>query len=283
MNYRHAYHAGNFADVFKHIVLMRVIEYLKGKDKAFRVIDTHAGPGLYDLGGEEAGKTGEWHEGIARLLAAPPGGEAGALIRPYLDLAGSGEFMGANRYPGSPLIARHLLRRQDRLTAIELHPSDAERLKALFEGDHQVRVIHLDGWLAPGAQLPPKEKRGLVLIDPPFEQPGEFDRLAEALETGWKRWPGGVFLAWYPVKNRAQVEAFRARLRTGPVRDAVDFTIMVADTEPGAEPSFDGCGIVAVNAPWTLAGEMRTIMTAIAPVLARAGKGRFSIERLTAE
>ena len=259
------------------------IRIARANEPASPTSSTHAGIGSYDLAGDEATRTGEWRDGIARILDNPPGGEAAELIRPYLDLVAGADFMPANRYPGSPLIARRLLRRQDRLTAIELHPSDAERLKALFEGDHQVRVIHLDGWLAPGAQLPPKEKRGLVLIDPPFEQPGEFDRLAETLETGWKRWPGGIYLAWYPVKNRAQVEAFRARLRTGPVRDAVDFTIMVADTKPGAEPSFDGCGIVAVNAPWTLAGEMRTIMTAIAPVLARAGKGGFSIERLTAE
>lgn len=283
MNYRHAYHAGNFADVFKHIVLMRVIEYLKQKDKAFRVIDTHAGRGAYDLGGEEAQKTGEWHDGIARLLANLPGGDAGKLIAPYLDLVAGSNFMPSDRYPGSPMVTRRLLRRQDRLTAIELHEADATRLKALFDGDHQVRVIHLDGWLAPAAQLPPKEKRGLVLIDPPFEQAGEFDRLAEALETGHNRWAGGTYLAWYPIKNLAQVEAFRARLRQGPVRDAVDFTISIADTRPGAEASFDGCGIVAVNAPWTLAGEMKAILQAITPVLARNGKGRFSIERLTAE
>ncbi len=283
MNYRHAYHAGNFADVLKHIVLMRVIEYLKAKDKAFRVIDTHAGRGLYDLGGEEAAKTGEWQDGVGRLIADPPPGKAGDLIRPYLDLLGDKELMPAGRYPGSPLIARRLLRKQDRLTAIELHETDAGHLKDLFDGDHQVRVIHLDGWLAPAAQLPPKEKRGLVLIDPPFEQPGEFDRLAGAIEAGFKRWPGGTCLAWYPVKNLREVEAFRARLRTGPVRNVIDITLSVREPAPREAPRFDGCGLVAVNAPWTLETEMKAVLPALAAGLAQDGKGRFRIERLTAE
>src|SRR5690606_5513848 len=157
MNYRHAYHAGNFADVVKHVVLTRLIEYLKRKDKAFRVVDTHAGIGLYDLSAEEAQKTGEWQDGIGRVLAASIAAEAALLMAPYLDAVRSvNPDGGLSAYPGSPLITRRLLRKQDRLSAIELHPEDVIRLKALFADDFQVRVTELDGWLALGAHLPPK-------------------------------------------------------------------------------------------------------------------------------
>ncbi|TIR04585.1 23S rRNA (adenine(2030)-N(6))-methyltransferase RlmJ, partial [Mesorhizobium sp.] len=168
MNYRHAYHSGNFADVVKHAVLSRLVEYLKQKDKAFRVIDTHAGIGRYDLASVEAGKTGEWQGGIGRLSEAALEPRTAALLQPYLEAVRlENPDGGLRRYPGSPLIVRHLLRQQDRLTAIELHSEDAARLKAVFAGDIQTRVIELDGWLALGAHLPPKEKRGLVLVDPP--------------------------------------------------------------------------------------------------------------------
>ena len=168
MNYRHAYHAGNFADVVKHAALSRLVEYLKLKDKAFRVVDTHAGIGLYDLSSDEAQKTGEWLGGIGKLLQAGLSAQAKPLLQPYLDAIGAANPQGGmQRYPGSPLIVRHLLRPQDRLSAIELHPQDFQTLKALFAGDFQVRTMELDGWLALGAHLPPKEKRGLVLVDPP--------------------------------------------------------------------------------------------------------------------
>ncbi|RUU64971.1 23S rRNA (adenine(2030)-N(6))-methyltransferase RlmJ, partial [Mesorhizobium sp. M7A.T.Ca.TU.009.01.1.2] len=182
MNYRHAYHAGNFADVVKHVVLTRLLEYLKQKDKAFRVVDTHAGIGRYDLSSAEAQKTGEWQGGIGRLIDAPFAAPVAALLEPYLKTIRSlNPEGGIQKYPGSPLIARHLMRKQDRLTAIELHPKDAARLRTFFAGDFQARIIELDGWLALGAHLPPKEKRGLVLIDPPFEEAGEFERLVDGL------------------------------------------------------------------------------------------------------
>ena len=213
MNYRHAYHAGNFADVVKHAALSRLVEYLKLKDKAFRVVDTHAGIGLYDLSSEEAQKTGEWLDGIGRLLEAKLSPDAQALLAPYLEAVKSANPEGGvENYPGSPLIVRHLLRPQDRLSAIELHPKDFQRLKALFAGDFQVRAIELDGWLALGAHLPPKEKRGLVLVDPPFEQEGEFDRLVDGLVRAHRRWPGGIYALWYPIKDRAAVSRFRAEL-----------------------------------------------------------------------
>ncbi|RUW96788.1 23S rRNA (adenine(2030)-N(6))-methyltransferase RlmJ, partial [Mesorhizobium sp. M2A.F.Ca.ET.037.01.1.1] len=214
MNYRHAYHAGNFADVVKHAVLARLVEYLKQKDKAFRVIDTHAGIGRYDLASVEAGKTGEWQGGIGRLTEATLEPQAAALLQPYLEaVRAQNPDGGLKHYPGSPLIVRHLLRSQDRLTAIELHPKDAVRLKLVFAGDFQARVIELDGWLALGAQLPPKEKRGLVLIDPPFEEEGEFSRLVDGLRKAHRRWPGGIYALWYPIKDRRAVTAFRGALK----------------------------------------------------------------------
>ncbi len=282
MNYRHAFHAGNFADVVKHAVLVRLVEYLKHKEKPFRVIDTHAGVGLYDLSGGEAQRTGEWRAGIGRLLDAPLPGQAAALLAPYLDaVAAANPGRDLRHYPGSPAIVRHLLRRQDRLTAIELHPDDARDLAALFAGDHQVRVIALDGWLALGAHLPPKEKRGLVLVDPPFELGGEFDRLAAGLAKAHRRWPGGMFALWYPVKDRAAVARFAEDLRGAGIPRILD--IRFAVRPPSAEPRLDGTGMVVVNPPYTLEAELRVLLPALEPVLAEAPGAGWSVEWLAGE
>lgn len=270
MNYRHAYHAGNFADVMKHAALARIVEYLKQKDKAFRVIDTHAGLGVYDLSSAEAQKTGEWRGGIGRLLEATLPAGAQTLLAPYLDaVRAANPEGGMRRYPGSPAIVRHLLRPQDRLTAIELHPADAAALKARFAGDFQTRVIELDGWLALGAHLPPKEKRGLVLVDPPFEEAGEFDRLAEGLKKAWRRWPGGIYALWYPIKDRKAVEAFRRELAGAGIPKILDLSLEVR--APSAEPRFDGSGLVVVNPPYPLEAEMRTLLPVLAEVVGEPG------------
>ena len=197
MNYRHVYHAGNFADVFKHAILVRILLYLKKKDKPFRVIDTHAGVGLYDLSSAQAQKTGEWRGGIGRIMGASLPAQAAALIKPYLEIVRAANGGGPFRhYPGSPTIVRQMLRGRDRLTAVEKHPADAFALKARFGGDFQTRIIELDGWLALGAQVPPKEHRGLVLVDPPFEEPDEFARMADGLVKAYRRWPGGTYAFW---------------------------------------------------------------------------------------
>jgi 23S rRNA (adenine2030-N6)-methyltransferase len=282
MNYRHAYHAGNFADVVKHAVLTRLIEYLKLKDKAFRVIDTHAGLGLYDLSAEEAQKTGEWRSGIARLLDARLAPEAAALLAPYLDaVRAANPGGGLLRYPGSPLIVRGLLRKQDRLSAVELHPQDCAALKTLFTDDYQVRVLELDGWLALGAHLPPKEKRGLVLVDPPFEQEGEFARLAEGLRKAYRRWPSGIYALWYPVKDRAAVRRFREALAGLGVPKIIDIRF---DVRPAAaEPRFDGTGMIIVNPPFTLEKELTVMLPALHAVLAESRGAGWRIDWLTAE
>lgn len=270
MNYRHAFHAGNFADVLKHVVLSRIIEYLKRKPGAFRVIDTHAGIGLYDLSGEDAQRTGEWHDGIGKLMQATLPVDAAALLSPYLDAVRSRNPAGGIRfYPGSPLISRNLLRGKDRLTAIELHPEDTLELKRHLAGDYQARVLTLDGWLALGAHLPPKEKRGLVLVDPPFEQKGEFDRLVDGLLRAYRRWPGGVYGLWYPLKDRPQVEQFRQRLRETGIADILD--IVVELRPPSPEPKLDGCGMIVVNPPFVLEEEMAILLPVLHKILGEDG------------
>lgn len=281
MNYRHVYHAGNFADVVKHAALARLVEYLKLKDKAFRVVDTHAGVGLYDLSSEEAQKTGEWHGGIGRLLEAKLSPQAAALLAPYLEAVRAANPDGVEEYPGSPLIVRRLLRPQDRLTAIELHPDDAGRLKGLFAGDFQVRAIELDGWLALGAHLPPKEKRGLVLVDPPFEEKGEFDRLVDGLVRAHHRWPGGVYALWYPIKDRAAVKAFRQRLRQTGIPKILDVALEIRP--PAREERFDGSGLVVVNPPFVFEKEMRVLLPELAKVLAEDPGARWSLEWIAGE
>ncbi|MER9467650.1 23S rRNA (adenine(2030)-N(6))-methyltransferase RlmJ [Mesorhizobium sp. M0482] len=282
MNYRHAYHAGNFADVVKHVVLSRLIEYLKQKDKAFRVIDTHAGIGRYDLSSTEAQKTGEWQGGIGRLVDAALDAPAAALLAPYLEAVHSlNPDGGVKKYPGSPLIARHLMRKQDRLSAVELHPKDAARLKALFDGDFQTRVIELDGWLALGAHLPPKEKRGLVLIDPPFEEEGEFGRLVDGLQRAHRRWPGGIYALWYPLKDRRAVAAFRKALKQTGISKLLDIGFEI---RPDAvEPSLDGCGMVVVNPPFTLEGELRTLLPALHRLLALEQPSHWTLDWLAGQ
>lgn len=282
MNYRHIYHAGNFADVLKHVVLTRILEHLKRKDKGFRVIDTHAGIGLYDLSSKEAQKTGEWKSGIGRLLKARPEAETGNFLKPFLEsVRAANPAEGLNFYPGSPLIIRHLLRKQDRLAAIELHPEDAARLKKRFAGDFQTRVTKLDGWLALGAHLPPKEKRGLVLVDPPFEEEGEFERLVDELVKAHRLWPGGIYALWYPIKDRAAVSDFRAALGDTGIPKILDMELTIRPPSP-KKTRLDGCGMIVVNPPFTLEDEMRVLLPFLTELLRDVTGGGFALEWLAA-
>ncbi|MCK9552605.1 23S rRNA (adenine(2030)-N(6))-methyltransferase RlmJ [Aquamicrobium sp.] len=282
MNYRHAYHAGNFADVVKHAVLARIVEYLKRKEKPFRVIDTHAGIGLYDLASDEAGKTGEWMSGIGRIMQANISVEAEALLAPYLDAVRAvNEGQEFAHYPGSPKIVRHLLRRQDRLTAIELHPQDAAQLKARFEGDIQTRVIELDGWLALGAHLPPKEKRGLVLVDPPFEEGGEFGRLVDGLAKAHRRWPGGIYALWYPIKDRGAVDVFQSQLAQAGIPRVLDVGFDIRPS--GKVPRLDGSGMVVVNPPFMLEAELKAMLPELHRLLSLEQGAKWSVNWLAGE
>ncbi|MGO1160729.1 23S rRNA (adenine(2030)-N(6))-methyltransferase RlmJ [Brucella pseudogrignonensis] len=286
MNYRHAYHAGNFADVVKHVILSRIVEYLKRKDQAFRVIDTHAGIGLYDLRGIEAEKTDEWSGGIRRIFDALDNGEippqAIELLQPYLEAVRAINPKGGLRhYPGSPLLTRHLLRKQDRLSAIELHPQDVKKLSKLFAGDYQARVIELDGWLSLGAHLPPKEKRGLVLVDPPFEIAGEFDRLVDGLVKAYKRFPGGTYAFWYPVKDRKEIERFARSLRETEIAKIMRIELSIR--APSLEPRLDGTGMIVVNPPYTLESEMQILLPCLTKLLSEEKGGNFSMQWIRGE
>ena len=308
MNYRHAFHAGNFADVVKHAVLTRILLHLQEKPAAFRVIDTHAGAGLYDLSGEEARRGGEWRDGIGRLLddaggddaEGEAGGEAGRmageLLRPYLDIVRSynqgGDKLAA--YPGSPLIARALLRPQDRMTACELEPGASRQLLAHLRRDAQARVVAIDGWTALTAYVPPNERRGLVLIDPPFEQANEFERMASVFDAAFAKWPTGIFALWYPVKDVQAAGRFAqaiarsiARQYAAPAKGRASTNLsekclrVVFRTAPEMRSvaGLASAGLMIANPPWTLEQELRAIMPLLARRLGREGDGRFTIDR----
>ncbi len=275
MNYRHIYHAGNFADVLKHAVLARLIVYLQQKDKAFRVLDTHAGIGLYDFSSGEAQKTGEWREGIGRLLEAELAEGVAALLAPYLDAIRALNPKGPiTLYPGSPKLARMLFRPQDRLSAMELHPDDNRALARLFEGDYQVRVTELDGWLALGAHLPPKEKRGIVLVDPPFEAEGEYERLVDGLAKAYRRFATGTYCLWYPIKKGAPISEFHEALKALEIPKMLCAELSVrSDRET---TGLSGSGLIIVNPPFTLKDELHLLLPELKRVLAQ---DRFASQR----
>lgn len=282
MNYRHVFHAGNFADVVKHLIATRILVYLRRKDAAFRVIDTHAGVGLYDLEGDAAGRTGEWLDGIGRLVARGLPDPAAELATPYLDAVAAANPEGGLRfYPGSPLIARHLLREQDRLFALELHPEDAEALRENFAGDIQTRVTHLDGWAALGTHLPPKEKRGLVLIDPPFEERGEFERMTARLEKAHRRWPGGIYALWYPLKEPERTTRFIADLKAAGIPKILRLELTLR--APSIPPRLYGTGMIVVNPPYVLEEEMGILLPALAALLSDADRGRWRMDWVAGE
>ena len=280
MNYRHAFHAGGFTDVFKHIVLTRLIEYLKLKPAAFRVIDTHAGIGRYSLTGDEAKRSPEWREGIGRLFKAELPAKANALIAPYLDVVDAeNPRVPLARYPGSPLIVRKLFRPQDRLSALELHPADYRKLRDLFEGDVQVRVTELDGWLTLNAYVPPKEKRGLVLVDPPFEEDGEWERLVDGLIKAHKKWATGIYALWYPLKEPREVNRFVADLKATGIAKVLRAELTVG---PAVAGTLYGSGMIVVNPPFVLEDELKAVLPALAKVLGD-GRGGWNLEWIRGE
>jgi 23S rRNA (adenine2030-N6)-methyltransferase len=285
MNYRHAFHAGNFADVVKHAVLALLIGRLKAKDTAFRVIDTHAGIGLYDLAADQAARTGEWREGIGRVWGARRDPALDALLAPYLAAVaaanGAPEPAPLTRYPGSPWIARHLFRRRDRLTAVELHPEDAQALEALFAGDVQVRTIALDGWLALGAFVPPKERRGLVLVDPPFEARDDFDTLLATFTAAYRKWPTGLYALWYPVKDLPAIDRFRLGLARSGIRRLLRAELTVRDRNTPA--TFSGAGLVICNPPWRFATTLEGLLAGLLPLLAQAPGAEHVLDEIAGE
>jgi 23S rRNA (adenine2030-N6)-methyltransferase len=272
MNYRHAFHAGSFADVVKHAALTRILVHLAGKPAAFRVIDTHAGAGLYDLAGEESQRSGEWRAGIARLLAADLAAPVRALLKPYLDVVSALNGAGAlTTYPGSPALARALLRAQDRLVACELEPQAAAALARNFARDKRIKTVAIDGWVALNAYVPPVERRGVVVIDPPFEDADDFTRLAHGLEAAHRKWAGGLYLLWYPIKGRQEPDALARRLKRTGIDKILRAELAVAATT--AQGPLGGCGLIVVNPPFTLESELAAILPALSAILGGAGGG----------
>lgn len=272
MNYRHAFHAGNFADCMKHALLVWLLRALARKPAPFRVLDSHAGRGRYDLDAQEAARTGEWKRGIGRLLDIEDG--------PLADYAALVRADGG--YPGSPALAASLLREDDRLSLVELHPEDHAALHALFRADPRVAVHRRDAWEALAALTPFPERRGLVLMDPPFELPGEFERLAAGIATVHRRARGLVQAAWYPVKGRAPVRAFWAALRESGIPDILAAELHLR--EPLDAARLNGCGLVVVNPPFGFEAAATAILAALHEELGEgeAGSG-WSLTRITEE
>jgi 23S rRNA (adenine2030-N6)-methyltransferase len=282
MNYRHAFHAGGFADVIKHVVLVRILSYLHDKQAPFRVIDSHAGAGVYDLTGEEARRGGEWLTGIARMMQARFSENVLPLVAPYLDIVRAfNPQRDLQAYPGSPLIARALLRPQDRLVACEVEPKARKRLIDALRRDTQARVVDLDGWVALPAFVPPKERRGLVLIDPSFEHKDEFERLANGFAQAFAKWPTGSYMLWYPVKSRRATDNLAQQV--ADLVAAADVPGTCLRLEFSAAPQVAGAaltsaGLLIVNPPWKLAAELKAILPELEKPLGQGGAGRFRLE-----
>jgi 23S rRNA (adenine2030-N6)-methyltransferase len=287
MNYRHAFHAGNFADVIKHAVLVRILLYLNVKPAAYRVIDTHAGAGLYDLASDEARRGAEWQSGIGRVFAAQAAGDLPdavvVLLAPYLDAVRA--LNPADRlthYPGSPLLARAIMRPQDRLVACELEPHAAAAL-ARHLRDPRVKTLAIDGWTALTAYVPPTERRGLVLVDPPFEQPDEFARLAASAAEAHRKWATGCYVLWYPIKDRTGPDRLAKAMRRAGIGKALRAELVVSP--PAATGPLAGSGLIVINPPWPLEAELKVMLPVLAQLLAREGtaRGMWRLDWLTAE
>ena len=262
MNYRHAFHAGNFADVVKHVALTAVILHLRKKDTPFRVIDSHAGRGLYDLNGLDARRTAEAEQGIARLVGLDEPGLPASLAK-YLDCV---RQEGDGAYPGSARIAARLLRATDRLTAIEKHPDEAEGLRRALAPFAQAKAVEADGYERLPALLPPSERRGVILVDPPYEASGEFERVADLLALSFRRFVTGTYLVWFPIKSAASADAFCGEMMVKGVSGAIRVDVDVG----GDRDRLVAAGLLVVNPPHGFADEMN----ATAPVLAsRLGRG----------
>ncbi|WKE63960.1 23S rRNA (adenine(2030)-N(6))-methyltransferase RlmJ [Gallaecimonas kandeliae] len=277
LSYRHAFHAGNYADVLKHAVITFILDYLKQKDKPFYVHDTHAGAGRYLLTDDKAQKTGEYKEGIEKVLAK---GDAPAALQPYLDLVKAmnpGELL---HYPGSPWLAKAMLRDQDRLFLTELHPADLALLQQAFGRDRQVRIEQADAYETLVAKVPPKEKRGLVIMDPPYEIKEDYQAVVAAISDAYRRFATGTYLLWYPVVERARVEAMMAAFKATGIRKQLRI-------EQGIRPDTDqhgmtAAGVLVINPPWTLKAAMDDALPWLDQVLA-GGAGQYRCDWLVEE
>jgi 23S rRNA (adenine2030-N6)-methyltransferase len=268
--YRHQFHAGNFADVFKHALLVRLLAAVASKDKPFFYLDTHAGIGRYDLAHAWAQKNAEFRDGIGRLWER---GDSPALLAPYLEAVRAENPDGRLRfYPGSPLIARRFVRPGDRMVLSELNKTDVAELGALFARDRQVTVHLMDGYQALKAQLPPPERRGLVLVDSSFDRAGELKRVADAAAVAHERWATGIYALWYPLMEPAAMRGFERGVIATGIRKILQAELSVRPE--GWTGSLRGCGMLVVNPPYRFDGEAEAIVAWLASVLGTAGSYR---------
>jgi 23S rRNA (adenine2030-N6)-methyltransferase len=280
MNYRHAYHAGNHADVLKHITLCRVLNYMRLKDKPFAGLDTHAGIGVYDLNSVEAGKTGEWQDGIAKLLNAKMTAQEKDLLQSYLSVITSLNNDGALKfYPGSPEIFRHHLRKNDRLFLNELHSQDAATLAARYAKEKSIILSTLDANIAAKAILPFQERRGVVLIDPAFEVKDETARISAMLQHIEQRMATAVVLLWYPIKTIDEADEMRQRMADLKRPGTLIAELMIK--QPFAEGGLAGSAMAIFNPPYTLADELRIILPLLAANLGKGNWGRGTVYQVT--
>lgn len=279
MNYRHSFHAGNFADVHKHVVLACIINHLCQKPAAFRVIDTHAGAGLYDLAAAESERTGEWRGGVGRVMAGQLSPDVEPILAPYrAALARYNEGSPRPRYPGSPMLALALMRPQDRLIASELEPGAASALSAVLRPDRRAKAVAIDGWTALQAYIPPKERRGLVLIDPPYERPDEFPRLVTALAAAHGKWPTGIYLAWYPIKDREGPDMLARAIRRQGVPKVLRSELLI---RPSGSGGLIGSGLIIINPPFRLAEHLGAAGPALSRLLASPDPGNACLDWLS--
>jgi 23S rRNA (adenine2030-N6)-methyltransferase len=300
MNYRHIYHAGNFADVFKHVLLIALIQSLREKNTPFLYLDTHAGVGEYDFQETNAQKTQEYRNGVDKL-ASPLYTKkiaSSRLLQDYLNIINAWNEkrdsknirpsdvktlkpMGIRYYPGSPMLAKTLLRPFDRMILTELHPEDKSQLKQHFARDKQVGVHHLDGYQALKAFLPPKENRGLILIDPPFEKTDEYQQIVQHLVQARMRWPTGIYAIWYPIKDAKAVKTFYKDLAKSGIREILCCEMQVSNIEEGA--GLQACGMIIVSPPWQWQKKIGPVLAHLSHILSRPGEGRYLMKWLVQE
>ena len=280
MNYRHAFHAGNHGDVLKHIILTRVLNYMSAKDKSLAVLDTHAGIGLYDFEGPQAFKTGEWREGVGKLLNVKLNPEVTVLLAPYLEIVKAANPDGKlQHYPGSPVFAHKLARIGDRLVLNELHPEDRATLATHFQSDKSVRVTGVDANQSAKAELPFREKRGVVLVDPAFEVTNETEKVAKLVADSLKRMANVCLLLWYPLTTQKFADDFCKAVATCKVDAMLRLELQVKAAKEGE--GLAGSGLIVINPPWSLHDEAQIILPALAKILGQNKKGRATIEWLT--
>ncbi|MBT0334622.1 23S rRNA (adenine(2030)-N(6))-methyltransferase RlmJ [Morganella morganii subsp. morganii] len=279
LSYRHSFHAGNHADVLKHTVQSLIIESLKEKDKPFLYLDTHAGAGRYQLSGEHAERTGEYLEGIARIWAQESVPEE---LKTYLEAVSALNPRGdLHFYPGSPLIAAHLLRDHDKLNISELHPSDFPLLRNEFSRDNRARVVREDGYQQLKSQLPPLSRRGFVLIDPPYELKSDYQAVVKGIQEGHRRFATGTYAVWYPVVLRQQIKRMVKDFQATGIRKILQIELAVRPDSD--QRGMTASGMIVINPPWKLESQIKSVLPWLHKVLVPEGTGHTLVEWITPE